>query len=82
MTTVGVPVSTQAVLNARPAGRVGFEEQLVIVPPVLAGVWLAIAVPLVKVKGEPAKEMPGITSLTVIEIVTGPVPWVLVAVIV
>jgi hypothetical protein len=53
---VGVPLITQVVvLNANPVSVFKFGEiaQLVIAPPVFAGVCVAIAVPLVKIYGLP-----------------------------
>ena len=53
-TADGVPEIVQVeTLNERPAGRPGAIEQLEIAPPEFDGVFEEIAVPFVKVYGEP-----------------------------
>jgi hypothetical protein len=66
LSAVGVPEMAQVVeASERPAGRAGLALQPVMEPPVLEGVWVAMAVPLVAVSELGLKVMTGATSLTV-----------------
>jgi hypothetical protein len=77
-----VPDITQVVERLSPAGRVGEDEQEMIVPPVLLGVSVVMAVPLVKIYGLPVKLKFGRTSFTAILMIAEEEPPPLVAVIV
>ena len=66
----------------RPAGRAGEAEHPVMVPPVLEGVWVAMAAFLVATSELGLKAIEGATSLTVMEKEAEPEPPEFVAVMV
>ena len=78
---VGVPLMTQVLDKASVPGRVGLATHETLVPPVLAGFTVAIALPFINVNGLPAYEMPGGTACTAIFKVALAVPAAFVAVI-
>jgi hypothetical protein len=55
------------VARLKPVGRAGVTEQPVITPPVLEGVWVVMATPLVATSELGLKAMTGAASLTVME---------------
>ena len=82
VTSVGVPVMSQALERVRPAGSAGLTEHAVTVPPVLVALIVPTELLLVKVKGLPEYAITGRASVTVIVRTCEAVPPVFVAVIV
>jgi hypothetical protein len=81
--TLGVPEIAHVLeVRLRPEGRLGDTLQESIPPPVLPGVWVATATPLVATRLEGENPITGAASFTVIVKVAAPVPPVFEAVIV
>ncbi len=79
---VGVPEIAQVLFASdKPAGSAGEDAHETIVPPVLVGVIVVIAVPLVKLKSAGLKLITGAAALTAIVIAVLEEPLALVPVI-